>query len=189
MSRKILILLLVATMPLTVFGKTVATCKGVSVGGPSAHWVLREGPVHPRSAAMAHATTALKGASETMFDNPANMAMMDRSYDVTLAHREWIADILFYQGSIALRPAGGRYGTFGLTFWRKDYGRSEPFTIVIPENDSVYSFIKVSSYRLYHQTIGLGYALSPIPSLSIGMHLKHLTDYTYPEELGRVNTI
>jgi len=122
MSSKILIFLLVAAMPLTVFGKTAAICKGGCPGGPSVPWGLRDTPVHPRSAAMAHATTALGGASETMFDNPANMAMMDRSYDATLAHREWISDILFYQGSIALRPAGGRYGTIGLSYWRLNYG-------------------------------------------------------------------
>ncbi len=169
MSRKILILLLVVAMPLTVFSKATAIRKGGGGGAATASWALREAPVHPRSAAMAHATTALTGASETMFDNPANMAMMDRSFDVSLAHHEWIADILFYQGSIALRPAGGRYGTFGLTFWRKDYGVF---------SGSVYM---AEATRLYHQSIGLGYALSPIPSLSIGGHARYIVDHLYPE--------
>jgi len=177
MIRKTLIFLLVAAMPLTVFSKATAIFKGSWGLGPSAPWVLHEAPVHPRSAAMAHATTALRGASETMFDNPANLAMMDRSYDVTLAHREWIADILFYQGSIALRPAGGRYGTFGLTFWREDFGEEE--FVFIADNDSGY----ISElFHMYCQSIGLGYALSPIRSLSVGGHVRYMKEHFLPEK-------
>ncbi len=134
----------------------------------------RSAPVHPRSAAMAQATTALSGASEAMFDNPAGMAMMDHTFDVALARRSWIADILFYQGSLALRPVGGRYGTVGLSFWREDFGEIE---WVVPDNDSGYI---VEMIHLYHQSIGLGYALSPVPSLSIGGHVRYMVEDNAP---------
>ncbi len=175
MTRNLLILLLVAAMPLTVFSKPTVICKGC--GGTIVSSVLLESPAHPRSAAMAHATTALKGASESLFDNPANLAMLDRPYDVSLAYHEWVDDIVYYQGSVALRPAGGRYGTFGLTFLREDLGELKE--TLLADNDAGY--VVINLYHPYRQAIGLGYALSPIPSLSIGGHARYIVDHLYPE--------
>jgi len=129
---------------------------------------------------MADATTALGGASETMFHNPAIMALMDRAFDVSLVRLRynWVNDIFFHQGSIALSPMRGKYGTMGLTFLREDYGES---TLIAPaENDSGY--VITDTFRLYSQAIGLGYAYSPIPSLSIGGHVRHITDHFHPDE-------
>ncbi len=128
---------------------------------------------------MAGATTALGGASETMFHNPAIMALMDRSVDVALAQNRWIQDIIFHQGSIALRPVRGRYGTIGLSFRREDYGE---LALTAPaENDS--GFVTTDTYRPYSQAIGLVYAHSPIHSLSIGGHVRHITSHFYPDEV------
>jgi len=51
----------------------------------------------------------------------------------------------------------------------------------LAENDSGY--IVTGTYRPYSQAIGLAYAHSPIPSLSIGGHVRHITHHFYPDEV------
>lgn len=165
MINRIIVFLLAAAIPLTVFDKSAAICEGNGIYLSS---LTRS--VHPRSAAMAQAATSLSGASEAIFDNPASLAMMNPVIDMAFAHHRWIADVLFYQGSMAIRPAGGRLGTIGISYWRKDFGK------VSKLEEEYYG-----KTRLYYQSIGLGYALSLIPSLSLGGHARYMVEQIYPE--------
>ncbi len=158
-----------------IFGAVAALVAGIP--GPTAkasQGAFRPSivTVHPRGAALAGATTALVGASEAIFYNPASLAFMDHSLDVSLVQNNWIADILRHQASVAFRPARGRYGTWGLTFRNVDYGDS--FGTVRADNDS--GFIDLGTIGLWERSFGLGYAHALTRFISLGGQVKYLAN-------------
>ena len=76
-----------------------------------------------RSAGMANALTAApRGSSISMFHNPASMARFGEFLHVATGQTQWIADVNYNMASLALRPADGIYGVFGLSLVAVDYG-------------------------------------------------------------------
>ena len=61
----------------------------------------------PRAAALGEAMTSVEANSSAMFFNPSSMANLNTFGDVSLGRVNWIADIDYVYGSVALRPAGG----------------------------------------------------------------------------------
>ena len=81
-----------------------------------------QGPRDPRAAALGGAMTALEGTSSSLFFNPAGMARLPHTADLTLAQSQWIAEIDYNMATAAFAPFGGRFGVVGLSFVFVDYG-------------------------------------------------------------------
>src|SRR5690606_35603582 len=76
-----------------------------------------------RSAAMGDAMTAVEQfGGISMFHNPAGMARLETFSNLTLGQVNYIADIQYNYGTFAIKPAGGRFGVFGLSMLYVDYG-------------------------------------------------------------------
>lgn len=133
----------------------------------------------PRFAAMSDAATAIEGESVSMFYNPAGMARLDRSIDISVARVEWISDISYNRASMALRPAGGRFGVVGFTLMAVDYGEFLG-TVRDPGNPDGYT--DTGDFSPTALSVGVGYARAVTDRFSVGAHIK----YNY-QDLGVSN--
>lgn len=117
-----------------------------------------------RAAAMAEAMTSLQIGSGAMFFNPAGMAEMTGFIDGTASLNKWIADIRHNTFSLALRPAEGNYGVFGLSAQTVDYG--EFYGTIVSESDKGYE--DTGTFELNAIALGVGYAKQLTDRFSIG---------------------
>ncbi len=123
-----------------------------------------------RAAAMADAFTTVAGYSNSIYYNPANLARSNAFLDVALSRNQWIADIVYNAGSLAVRPAGGEFGTFAVSLLSVDYGDFLG-TRVDQTTDEGYVDTGVFSPTAY--AVGLGYAKSLSDRFSVGGHVKY----------------
>lgn len=131
-----------------------------------------------RAAAMANTLTAVPhGSSVSMFYNPASMAHLDQFMDVSVAQTQWIADVDYNTASVALRPAGGLYGVFGLSLVAVDYGQYRATVrvdnSVDPKGYLDYSDIGLSNPTPTALAVGLGYARKLTDRFSVGGHARY----------------
>lgn len=123
----------------------------------------------PRATAMAGALTAQDATgSVAMFYNPASMAYMEGTIDVAIMRTQFIADINYNAGSIALRPRDGLYGVFGLSVMAVDYGEIQE-TIYDPST----TYRDLGTISPTALAIGLGYGLALSDRFAIGGNLKY----------------
>lgn len=124
-----------------------------------------------RASAMGDAITALNFKNSTaMFYNPSTMAEMENFSDFTLGVVQWIADINYWYGSYAVRPAQGKYGVFGFTFLNVDYG---DFTSTIrAENEQ--GFLDIGTFSPAAYSVGMGYAKMLSNKFYVGGHFKYV---------------
>jgi hypothetical protein len=121
-----------------------------------------------RAAAMAEAMTSLQIGSGAMFFNPAGMAEMTGFIDGTASLNKWIADINHNTFSLAIRPAEGNYGVFGLSAQTVDYG--EFYGTVVSESDKGYE--DTGTFQLNAIALGLGYAKQLTDRFSVGGQIR-----------------
>jgi hypothetical protein len=139
-----------------------------------------------RQAALADAFTAAEGNSVSMFYNPAGMARLDGSADMSLGAANWIADIKHYSLSVAMKT--GDLGVFGLSFQYADYGKIEA-TILANNSDG---FLDVGVIKPNAYAVGLGYARALTDKFSVGGNVKFvrqdlgtgITDASYTGTAG-----
>ncbi len=74
----------------------------------------------PKATAMGGAFTAVGYGAESIFYNPAGLAMSDRKFDAVLTTVKWIADINYTAGALSWNM--GNMGTVGLNLLTVDYG-------------------------------------------------------------------
>ena len=74
---------------------------------------------------MGEAFTTVGGTSVAMFYNPAGIASLSSFIDLSFSTMNWIADIKYNAGTLALNYNRGMYGVFGLSFLSVDYGQFE----------------------------------------------------------------
>ncbi|MDZ7290445.1 MAG: PorV/PorQ family protein [candidate division KSB1 bacterium] len=140
-----------------------------------------------RAGAMANAMTSLEFQSSALFFNPAGMANMNGFLDVSASNNQWIADITHNAYSLALRPAGGTYGVFGITIQTVDYG--EIMWTKVADTPIGYEDTE-SSIDASAFVIGVGYAKALTDRFSVGGQVKWMRQ-TLGESLvpGADNTI
>lgn len=124
----------------------------------------------PRAAALGGAVTAIEGSSSALFYNPAGMAWMEGSADAMLGQTGWIADIDYNHASVALRPANGRYGVFGLSLTAVDYGDLQE-TIFDPSSEQ--GFLDLGTFSPTAYAVGVGYARTVTDRFSVGGQVKY----------------
>jgi hypothetical protein len=123
-----------------------------------------------RAAGMSDAVTSLEGYSSSMFYNPAGMARQTTLTNVSIGMVEWIADIKYQYGSLAISPFNGQYGVVGLTFLAVDYGEFQE-TI---RYDNEQGFIDLGTFSPTAMAIGLGYARALTDRFSVGGNVKYV---------------
>jgi long-subunit fatty acid transport protein len=123
-----------------------------------------------RASAMGEAAVTSMGASSAMFFNPAGMARLQNSVEVSLGRVQWIADINYSFGSAALNLADGRYGVFGVNFLSVDYG--DILGTVRAENDAGFEDTGVFSPTAF--AVGVGYAKALSDKFSVGGDVRYV---------------
>lgn len=121
-----------------------------------------------RATAMGEAHTTLDGSSLGLFYNPAAMGTMTQRLDFRASRMEWIADINYISGSLALNFAGGRYGVFGVSFLSVDYG--ELLGTVVSNNEQ--GFEETGAFSPSAFLVGLGYAKQLSDRFTVGGQAK-----------------
>lgn len=76
--------------------------------------------VSPKASALGEAYYAVGTGSDAIFYNPAGLAEMNGTFDVSLDYTQWIADINYFAGAAAWNL--GSYGVVGLSVLSVDYG-------------------------------------------------------------------
>jgi hypothetical protein len=123
-----------------------------------------------RAAGMSDAVTSLEGYSSSMFYNPAGMARQNSLTNVSIGMVQWIADIDYRYGSLAISPFDGRYGVIGLTFLSVDYGEFQE-TI---RYDNEQGFIDLGTFSPTAFALGVGYANALTERFSVGGNVKYV---------------
>ena len=123
-----------------------------------------------RATAMGEAFTTVAGASASLFYNPAGLTEVSGSFDLSFNQMTWIADIQYNSLSMALKVKNGRYGVFGLSLLKVDYGEFD-FTRVA-ENEQGYEDIEGWSQPTSY-AVGLGYAKELTDKFVVGGQVKY----------------
>lgn len=121
-----------------------------------------------RAAALAGAVTSTNMGSSSLFFNPACMANITQFVDLAFSQNQWIADINYNTFSMAVNPANGKYGVFGLSIQSVDYGEIQG-TIVSNEQIG-YTDTGILNPSAF--AAGIGYARSLTDRFSIGGQIK-----------------
>lgn len=137
-----------------------------------------------RATGLGEAYTTVEGSSNSLFYNPAGLARLNSSVDISLNRMEWIGDINYLSGTVGFNLEGGKYGVFGISFAHIDYGEFQ-FTRVA-NVDKGYVDIEGFS-KPYAFSVGLGYAKELSDKFSVGGQIKyvkqHLGDSYLPVEV------
>ncbi|MFO7526944.1 MAG: PorV/PorQ family protein [Ignavibacteriaceae bacterium] len=126
--------------------------------------------VDARISAFGDAVTSLENNATSMFYNPAAMANLDRTADLTLGSTQFIADINYYHAAVAFTPFDGDYGVFGFSFVSVDYG---DFLGTIRANNEQ-GFVDIGTFSPTALAIGFGYAKALSEKFSIGGNVKYV---------------
>jgi len=127
-------------------------------------------PLHARAAGLGDAMTALGGSSTALFYNPAGMALVANTLDLSLGQNQWIGDIDYHFGSIAYRPGRGNLGTFGFSLMAINYG--ELYETIRADNSE--GFEDLGTFSPTALAAGFGYARSLSDKFSVGGQLKYV---------------
>ncbi len=127
----------------------------------------------PRASAIGEAFTTLGTGSESMFYNPAGLAIMKKDFDININYTQWIADINYLGGGVAYNL--GNYGAVGLNVLTVDYGEIHGTSLLTEAEKFIYQegfkenglLSNVGAY-----SIGISYAKSISTQFSIGGTVK-----------------
>jgi hypothetical protein len=165
-STSLTVSLLIAVFMLQTFGQQPTEQRKLAQAG----FKFLSLSLDARAAGMSDAVTALEGYSSSMFYNPAGMARLAGTSNVSLGLVEWIADIQYSYGSIALSPFGGNYGVFGLSIMAVNYG--EFFETIRYDNEQGY--LDLGTFRPTALAAGIGYARALTDRFSVGGNVRYV---------------
>lgn len=126
-----------------------------------------------KAAALGEALSAVESQSSALFFNPAGMARLPNTFDISLSQNSWIADINHNAFSLAVNPAEGRYGVFGVSLQFVDYGEVQG--TMVWDNEQGYIKTEVMNPSAY--AVGIGYAKALSDRFSVGGHIRTTHQY------------
>jgi hypothetical protein len=124
-----------------------------------------------RGAAMGDAMTSLQCGSSALFFNPAGMADLQGSFDISGSTNKWIADITHTTFGIAFKPFNGEYGVFGITAQYVNYG---DFYGTVVDAASPQGYDDTGIFHLSAYAVGIGYAKQLTDKFSVGGQIKYV---------------
>lgn len=131
-----------------------------------------------RASALSGAVTGLENGVNSMFTNPAGMAVVQGLTHIAVGNVAWIAGINYLYGAVAINVSEGRYGVFGISFVTTDYGHFKGTM----RADNEQGFIDTGEFSPSAFALGLGYAKSLSEKFSVGGHVR----YAYQNLTGGV---
>jgi hypothetical protein len=123
-----------------------------------------------RTTGMGEAFTTIGGSSSSLFYNPAGLAGITSSVDLSLSQMKWIADIKYIAGAVAFSPFDGRYGVIGISFMNVAYGDFH-FTQVAANDQGYQDLEGWPSPSAF--VIGIGYGRALSDQFSVGGQVKY----------------
>lgn len=126
--------------------------------------------VDARASGMAGAMTAMEQGASAMFYNPASMARISNSLNLSLGQVQWFEDVVYNYGSLAFAPAGGDYGVFGAFIMAVDYGE---FLGTI-RADTEDGFVDTGAYSPSAISAGISYAKDLSDRFAVGGNIKYV---------------
>ena len=163
-----LVLLALFLVP-TAFGQQVEDREKLAQSGMKFLSVSAD----PRVAALGGASTALSTGPQALFYNPAGLSRGDATTGVFLGQTSFIADINYNHAAVAFRPAGGRFGTLGVSVLAVDYGELQE-TVFDASTEAGYRDVGTFSPTAF--AIGLGYGRTVTDRFSVGGQVKLVTE-------------
>ncbi len=121
-----------------------------------------------KAAALGDAMTAQELASVGMLYNPASMAYMQTTFDVSLGQTQWIADVNYNMFTAAYKSSIGVFGVFGVMV---NYG--EILETIRADNES--GFLDMGTITPTANAFGLGYARALTDRFSVGANAKYVS--------------
>jgi hypothetical protein len=138
-----------------------------------------------RASSLGEAVTSVEGTSSSMFYNPASMARLGGFSDVSLGRTNWIADINYLHGSVAINPFDGQFGVFGISAVYVDYG---DFQRTIRSSSASAGYLDMGTYKPYALAVGLGYAKALSDKFSLGANIRYAKQSLGADQIYTVAT-
>lgn len=127
-----------------------------------------------KASAMGEAFVSTGTGSESVFYNPAGLAIVDKTFDINLNYTEWIADINYISGAVGWSLSD--FGVIGLQLLTVDYGDIIGTSLISPSESNLYPqgykdngiISNVGAY-----VIGLTYSKLITQEFSLGLTMKY----------------
>ena len=128
-----------------------------------------------KAAAMGEAFVTTGTGSESVFYNPAGLAIVDKTFDINLNYTEWIADINYISGAVGWSMS--EFGVLGLQLLTVDYGDIIGTSLISPSESNLYpqgykDNGVISNVGAY--IIGLTYSKLITQEFSLGLTMKYV---------------
>ncbi len=125
--------------------------------------------VDPRASALGNAVTAVELNSTAQLYNPASMAFMQPSFDVSLGQNQWITDIKYMYGTAAFRA--GNIGTIGINVLSVDHGTVQQ-TVRTETNEKGY--MDLGTIEPSALAVGASYARALTNRFAVGGNVRYV---------------
>lgn len=126
-----------------------------------------------RAVALGEAYTTISGTANDVFYNPAGLATIHHTVDVSVNLFNWIADIRHASMAATFTPANGEYGVFGISFQSVDYGDLEGTMVW----NNAQGYVETGTFNPRATAVGLSYARALTDRFSVGGHIKLVGQY------------
>lgn len=127
-----------------------------------------------KACAMGEAFVTTGTGSQSIFYNPAGLALVDNTFDINLNYTQWIADINYISGAVGWDLS--EYGVVGVHLITVDYGDINGTSLISPAEQNLYPLGYkdnglVSNVAAY--VVGLTYSKLITREFSLGFTMKY----------------
>jgi hypothetical protein len=127
-----------------------------------------------KACAMGEAFVTSGTGSQSIFYNPAGLALVDNTFDINLNYTQWIADINYLSGAVGWNLL--EYGVIGVHLLTVDYGDINGTSLISPAEQNLYPLGYkdnglVSNVAAY--VVGLTYSKLITQEFSLGFTIKY----------------
>ena len=127
-----------------------------------------------KACAMGEAFVTTGTGSQSIFYNPAGLALVDHTFDINLNYTQWIADINYLSGAVGWDLA--EFGVLGAHLLTVDYGDINGTSLISPAEQNLYPLGYkdnglVSNVAAY--VVGLTYSKLITQEFSLGLTIKY----------------
>ncbi len=137
-----------------------------------------------RAVALGNAFTTVVGTPNNMFYNPAGLAEIKGTINVSINYFNWIADIQHTSAAATYTPAGGEYGVIGMSVQSVNYGDLDG-TMVWNNSQG---FVETGTFNPTALAVGLSYARALTDRFMVGGQVKLVGQYLGTSSLPSGNT-
>jgi hypothetical protein len=127
-----------------------------------------------KACAMGEAFVTTGAGSQSIFYNPAGLALVDNTFDINLNYTQWIADINYISGAVGWDLL--EYGVVGVHLITVDYGDINGTSLISPAEQNLYPLGYkdnglISNVAAY--VVGLTYSKLITQEFSLGVTIKY----------------